>query len=685
MAHQIKLNLNDKTVMEGEIGDYSEPVLLHKVDETKWEQVWDRLVREHHYLGYVSVIGGRVKYLITLGHRLVGAISYCSGAYKLGLRDMYIGWDEEARLKMLPHLVNNNRFLILPWVRIQNLASHVLALSVKRLREDWKTQYEVEPYLIETFVDTEKFQGSCYVAANWVYLGETKGFGRQGNSFIYHGQTKSIYVKVINRRIINLFQPNLDRLPNEKEEILAMISAIPLRNPQLFAELGITNENFGRMENLLTEHLAPFIPYLGRQELTQHFVAFVKGLLSDLPRKTMDPISKAYEGPDEIRNMSNFMSRSEWDTEGMIDEHRNDAACFFSEPNAMLTLDLFDFLKQGLESVGVDMQYCSRLGKTTRCQVSVMAGFAGETGGTLIDFALFMPEIWFSEHFAPKREKSKVPEDLQYKSKIRYALDMIDKLTKSGQFNFTSIGVDSSLGQEPAFLDALPKDMPYFAEIPGSLEICPLSPISSDAATFLGNNGKRSEEPREISVLSAASLAELSDVPWAATTLEAGDPYVQDALLPIQDKCVRARECRDGKPGQEIWLYAFKSDGPTKYALSNVSSAEPQEALRRLARRRWTINRSFFDCQTRLGMGRCEARSWAGWHRHILQTLIAHLFLSKLRREFLEQAEPETRPETTIKTRKSRRNEKISENAPLPGHVIRPISRKEDDSMSAQI
>ena len=160
----------DKTPMTGELSDYPWTVRLHKVDETKWEAFWDELVREHHYLGYEGQIGGRIKYVVTLGKQIVGAISFCSAAYKLGPRDEYIGWSEDVRLSKLPHLLTNNRFLILPWIRIRNLASHVLSKSLRQLREDWEKQYEVTPYMIETFVDREKYLGTCYIAANWIYL-----------------------------------------------------------------------------------------------------------------------------------------------------------------------------------------------------------------------------------------------------------------------------------------------------------------------------------------------------------------------------------------------------------------------------------------------------------------------------------------------------------------------------------
>ena len=105
----------DKTPLVGDLRDYNGDVRLHKVDETKWEPLWDELVREYHYLGYEGQMGARVKYVITLGKQIVGAISFCSGAYRLGPRDEYIGWDESTRLSKLQHILSNNRFLLLPW------------------------------------------------------------------------------------------------------------------------------------------------------------------------------------------------------------------------------------------------------------------------------------------------------------------------------------------------------------------------------------------------------------------------------------------------------------------------------------------------------------------------------------------------------------------------------------------
>ena len=102
--------------------------------------------------------------------------------------------------------MNNNRFLILPWVKIKNLATRILSESVKRLNADWPRQYGCTPCLVETFVDTELYRGSCYIAANWTYLGETKGYGKVGKEFVRHGRKKGIFILVISRGFARKFK-----------------------------------------------------------------------------------------------------------------------------------------------------------------------------------------------------------------------------------------------------------------------------------------------------------------------------------------------------------------------------------------------------------------------------------------------------------------------------------------------
>lgn len=168
-----------------------QPITISLVNNTDLEPVWDHMVRTYHYLGYHQMIGPRIKYLVFYRDAPIAALSYNRAALKVGARDKCLGWDKEQRLKLLPHVVNNNRFLILPWVNICYLASHLLSRSLTLLLKDWPTLFGVEPYFVETFVDLDKYRGACYRAANWHYLGETRGFAKEGKTFVYHGHKKA--------------------------------------------------------------------------------------------------------------------------------------------------------------------------------------------------------------------------------------------------------------------------------------------------------------------------------------------------------------------------------------------------------------------------------------------------------------------------------------------------------------
>jgi len=261
--------------LEGKRRELEGPIQLHKVDETKWEISWDKLVNRYHYLGYDWQFGGRIKYLITMGIRIIGAIGFCSAVYKLGARDKYIGWDDETRILMLPHIVNNNRFLILPFVKVHNLASHVLSLSLKQLIHDWDKQYGVKPYMIETFVDRQKYKGTCYQAAGWLCLGETRGYGKHGNDFIHHGAPKDIYVRIVNRQFVGRFKPDIRRLNPEREELIAMLNAVPSWTPSLIVRMGlpeIVARGAEGINEALADHLVRYVPYLKRKEHRGHLM-----------------------------------------------------------------------------------------------------------------------------------------------------------------------------------------------------------------------------------------------------------------------------------------------------------------------------------------------------------------------------------------------------------------------------
>jgi hypothetical protein len=153
-----------------------EPVA--KVADHAW---WRELVGRYHYLGYRMPYGAHLRYLAFVSEperAVVGALQISSAAWRLAARDRWIGWDDQTRQKNLQRVVNNSRFLILPWVRVKNLASRLLAVLARRVASDWQVRFGATPFLMETMVDGGRFRGSCYRAANWTELGETAGRGR---------------------------------------------------------------------------------------------------------------------------------------------------------------------------------------------------------------------------------------------------------------------------------------------------------------------------------------------------------------------------------------------------------------------------------------------------------------------------------------------------------------------------
>ena len=622
----------DKTPMSGRISEYEGELQLHKVDETKWEKYWNELVDENHYLGFDGSFGGRIKYIITLGERIVGAISFCSAVYHLAPRDKYIGWDEATRKSLLPHLLNNNRFVILSEVNIQNLASRVLSMSLRRVREDWLQQYEVAPYMVETFVDREFYLGTCYKASNWVYLGVTKGYGKIGKDFVYHGRKKDLYVYIVDRRFERRFSPDLSRIcsRDEREELLAMINGTPIWYAGLLKEIGITGNPAQKINDKFVDHLLPYTPHLGRCENKLHFTAMLQGLLSDLKRKSIEPIAIAFEGPDNVRNLTNFMSRSKWDDAGMLAGYQKELSGLLSHGEGMITGDDTGFPKKGTMSVGVARQYCGNTGKVDNCQSGVMVGYATAKGYGLVDYELYMPEKWFGEDYTELRKKCDVPSSVRFKTKNVMLLEMIQRTVRSGLFPAKYVGVDSAFGSDNDFLDGLPDSVVYFADVRRNQLVFDSRPQVYTPA-YSGRGRKPTREKTDASPLEVKDIIEDSDEPWERVVLGIGSkgPVI------AEDKCVRVVELRKGLPGKDIWLYARKlDDGTIKYALCNAPEDAPINEIRKPALMRWSIEQCFKECKDYLGMDHYESRSWDAWRRHILLTLVAHLFIIKLRMEF---------------------------------------------------
>jgi len=166
------------------------PVRLSKVREDADHALWRELVGRYHYLGFKTPYGASLRYLVRIGRpraQVVGCVQFSSPAWRMASRDEWIGWSDAQRRRRLQQVVAQSRFLILPWVRVRHLASHVLGLSARQISGDWQEHFGIRPVLLETLVDAQRFSGTCYRAANWILVGRTSGRGRMDREHRRHG------------------------------------------------------------------------------------------------------------------------------------------------------------------------------------------------------------------------------------------------------------------------------------------------------------------------------------------------------------------------------------------------------------------------------------------------------------------------------------------------------------------
>ena len=167
----------DQAPLQGRLIELG-PLTVRQVRRTPEEALFNSLLQQHHYLGYTHPVGEQLKYLVYAGSRALACVAWSSAPRHLGSRDRHIGWGAQARLRNIRLLAYNTRFLILPWVTVPHLASHILGRMARTLSADWQRLYGHPIYFIETFIDPQRFRGACYRAANWTVLGVTTGRGK---------------------------------------------------------------------------------------------------------------------------------------------------------------------------------------------------------------------------------------------------------------------------------------------------------------------------------------------------------------------------------------------------------------------------------------------------------------------------------------------------------------------------
>jgi len=611
------------------------PVELERVTTKETASLWKHLVSSYHYLGYTKMFGPRIQYLIFSNQTILGAISFNHGALKLGARDQFIGWDATLKKEQLHRIVCNNRFLILPWVRVPNLASHVLAKSLHLLRDDWQRAYAVCPVLVETFVDRARFTGTCYKAAGWQEVGITRGYAKVGPSYQYHGQIKRVFIQILEKHFRRTLHIPEHMPPHKSLKRRSSMNCVyPEYDPQLLEDLGVTAETCDQLNALLENYLNSYQPCYNRTTQKVLVNTIITGMLSDLKRKSIEPIALRYGGEKGVRNLQMFFKHATFNDQEMLNIYQHNLAHLIGGPEGIITIDGSDFPKKGKNSVGVTRQYCGNLGKIENCQAGVFLGYACNKQYALINRKLYMPKHWFDESHSHLRKACAVPQELKFITKNELAIQMLNEVVEQGVLPVQWVLMDAAFGCDRKVLEAVPSDCYYFADVRNRELVflsVPEMTLPSDRP-----RGRPHTHPRpSLAPVSVETYALDDSIPWQTVVLDEGTkgPIISEI------KCIRGVYChsttKQGNylaPKESIWIYIRKlTDGRIKYSLSNAPEDTPLETLNRIAVSRWSIEQCFQECKSYLGMGHYEARSYKAWHRHMLFVMMAHAFLLLVR------------------------------------------------------
>lgn len=392
------------------------------------------------------------------------------------------------------------------------------------------------------------------------------------------------------------------------------------------------NDVDGFLDELQMFHEA-FRSCFVRSEPRQHFFHYRAGQCSSLERKSIEPMAIHIEGGN-IRGMQRLISDDVWNEPEMWHIYHGMVAHDMGDPQGVLIFDESGFVKKGQESVGVARQYCGSVGKVENCQVGVFAAYASAKGYALVDKQLFMPKSWFDDDHAERRAKCRVPQELTFQTKPELAAAMLRAIHNEGQLPFRYIAADSIYGNSPVFLDAMEACIGRVYMVGVSSETrCWLK----RPQTELHPSRYGGEDHTQV-VLVPSSPAPKSVAAWAQSLR----PHVwyrrtvsEGSKGPIEYAFARQRVilCKEGLPDRTVWLVIKRSLGAHPrywYYISNAPASATLGLFVWLSGRRWAIEQGFEESKSELGMAHYEIRSFAGWHHHMLVTMLAHFFLWRL-------------------------------------------------------
>jgi SRSO17 transposase len=394
-----------------------------------------------------------------------------------------------------------------------------------------------------------------------------------------------------------------------------------------------------------------FAPLFGRKEAQAHSLVYLNGLFLGQERKSAEPMALVFGEPDDdgigqnqVLGLQRFLTHSRWEFQDIQREIQHVFAEELLPSTATWsigTIGVIDgsgFPKKGTESVGVKRQYCGRLGKTENCQVGVFLTGVTPAGTALLDYQLYLPKEWASDH--KRRKKVRVPKEVRFRTQPQIAAELLQRTQETGVVRFDWVIADEAFGSNGSLLDILEeRKQKYLLEVPATTTVWTVDPVREVPA---GRGvGRPPTCPRRDAVHSVKAVAEsLPATAWHAYRVREG----ACGPLVFEFAAVRVWAVRHRKPGPAIWLMIRRSlgaDAEIKYYVSNAAADTRLETLALVSGCRFRVEEFFEEGKSYLGMAQYEARAWSSWHHHMSLVALAHLFVTLTRERLKKSPAPD--------------------------------------------
>jgi SRSO17 transposase len=401
------------------------------------------------------------------------------------------------------------------------------------------------------------------------------------------------------------------------------------------------------LEPKLDDYLEHFADCFGRRDTQEHLPVYVRGQLSDLPEKSVEPI--ALNAGVVPRTLQEFLTHLCWDHDMMRDRLEQLVAAQYAGPHRIGIFDETSDPKKGCKTPGVQKQWCGRLGKVENCMVTVHLGFAQDDFHCLLDGELFLPESWADDR--QRCREAGIPDAMVHRPKWEIALDLYDRAVRNG-VAFDWLTFDEGYGSKPELLRKLTqRSQKFVAEVPRSVMGWLKAPRVVTRTYHRAGRGRPRQTPRLASKSPKARRvddwlndAQLKEQSWQRYRVKDGEngPVVWECkkiMLTVKDE--------QGLPGARLHLLIGRhvlNQGELKFFLSNAPEETSAGKLLLVALSRWRVERCFQDQKSEIGLDQYEGRRYIGLKRHLVLSMVSYLFLAQVRQEWGEKSGPDHLP-----------------------------------------